>query len=152
MRRFSTVPFLAKLFWATYGAGLAFVWGAPAAANTTLATVFHPPQRHVEIRSMHGVLTEYGRDAGTGGFNLRDNSTGSIDRFELAQNVRIDGKSVVCSDPPQPGYDHFEPGPACPDWPKAVVIGRTHVIVRYRTIVDQEGRLSNVSDEIVLDR
>jgi hypothetical protein len=152
MRRFQAVPFLAKLLWATGGAGIALASSVPADANTTLATVFRTPQRHVDERSMHGVLTEYERDGGTGGFNLRDNSTGTVDRFEVARGIRIDGKSVVCSDPPQPGYDHFEPGPACPDWPRAVVIGRTHVIVRYRSTVDQEGHPVNVSDEIVRER
>jgi hypothetical protein len=100
------------------------------------------------VKLARGVLTDYGRGTQFGGFDLRDDLTGAIDRFATARRMRIGGAYVACSDPPQPGYDHFEPGPACPDWPRTVVIGRTHVVVTYWKAVDPEGRVTLVSDFI----
>jgi len=121
---------------------------APGRADTTLATFLPTRPSHVQVKSASGVLTDYGRGTQFGGFDLRDDSTGVIDRFATARRMRIGGAYVACSDPPQPGYDHFAPGPACPDWPRTVVIGRTHVVVTYWKTVDPQGRATLVSDVI----
>ncbi len=142
------LPIFAPLAALTIGA----VWCAvrPGEAQTTLATFFPTRPVHAGVKWAKGVLTAYDRGNTFGGFNLRDDVTGRIDRFSMARRMWIGGRFVTCSDPPQPGYDHFQPGPTCPDWPRGVVIGSTHVVVTYWAMTDPQGRATFVSDTIAV--
>ncbi len=142
-----------KRFWipplvAAFAASVAFEAAAPARAQMKLATFFPTRPNHAGVKWAKGVLTAYDRNDSFGGFDLREDGTGQIDRFAIARRMWIGGRFVACTDPPQPGYDHFEPSAACPDWPANVVIGSTHVVVAYWTTIDPEGRETNASDTI----
>jgi hypothetical protein len=148
------VEHLVKRFWipplvAAFAASVAFEAALPARAQTKLATFFPTRPIHAGVKWAKGVLTAYDRNDSFGGFDLREDGTGQIDRFAIARHMWIGGRFVACTDPPQPGYDdHFEPSAACPDWPSNVVIGSTHVVVAYWTTIDPEGRETNASDTI----
>jgi hypothetical protein len=154
-RRTHLAEHILKRLWirplvAAVAVSVAFEAAVPARAQLKLATFFPTRPTHAGMKWARGVLTAYDRNAAFGGFDLREDGTGQIDRFAIARHMWIGGRSVTCTDPPQPGYDHFEPSAACPDWPANVVIGSTHVVVAYWTTIDPEGRETNASDTIAV--
>jgi len=107
---------------------------------------FLPPRpQNAVLHTSQGTLLDYGIGNKSGGFSVREKTTGKTLEFYVGWPIRIDGRIVTCSIAPK---DSFKPDRQfCSDWPYQVRLGHTNVKVTYWN-AKYDGKDVNVSDQI----
>jgi len=111
---------------------------------TALEVGFFPVRpKSVVLRSATGIIEDYGIGMKSGGVRIQP-TIGRRIYFYVSDKMIINGKRVMCTNPP---YGTYMQPPFCSDWPRNLIIGKTHVTVTYWKST-RYGKPVNVTDRI----